>query len=481
MNKYIIALFVLLALDGELRAQNVNFKIHLRGVYESKVSLQSLTGNSIKTVVQSPAIKGGTTGLLSVPKDQLPGAFILRFDYKEKETSAPYPSEKQIIINSQDLELWVHPQFVNNPDSTYFQKGELENRLALNFAMENAKKKEKLNLLQNFLVGYDEPESAFYQSGIHEFEKRRQEYNTWLQSWSAGNKSQFASQIFQFQYVPDVAWQGTEKERLNSVVETYFEGVDFSDPLILKTRELRDWMNGYVNIYGSMSTTEALRDSLFTLAGTRAIEKAKEGHPLVYGWMVDYFYNGYESFNIEPGIQMLQTYLSDPRCLTSKRLEISKRFKGIETMVPGSMAPDFMTTDASGKPVLFSKYKTDLSYKLVLFWSADCHHCKELVKELYPWYQAIGKDYMDVFAMSLDFTDLEISRWEEAKSKLAGWKHSRPEGGVNSPVADAYYVLSTPVMVLVDSKTNKIVALPGNVGQLEKPIRSSNIPAKEVK
>ncbi len=470
MSKYIIVLFVLLGLGGELRAQNLSVKIHLRGVHESKVSLQSLAGNSLKTIVQSPSIPGGSTGMLTVPEDLLPGAFILRFDYKETAGSTPYPSEKQVIISAQDLELWVHPQFVNNPDSTWFQPGELENTLALKFAMENVKKKEKLNLLQNFLAGYDEPGSAFYQSGIREFEKRRQEYNSWVETWSASHKSSFFSRSLQFTHVPGIAWQGTEAQRVNSLLETYFEGVDFSDPLILKTRELREWMNGYVNIYGSMATTSSLRDSLFTLAGKRAIEQAKHGHPVVYGWMVDYFYHGYESFDIPSGIQMLQTYLSDPRCLTSRRLEIEKRLKGIETMLPGTVAPDFMTKDASGKPVLFSKYKTDLPYKLVLFWSADCHHCKELVKELYPWYETTGRKYTDVFAMSLDFTDLEVSRWEKAKSELPRWKHSRPEGGVNSPEANAYYVLSTPVMVLVDARTNKIVALPGNVSRLEKSI-----------
>jgi hypothetical protein len=57
-------------------------------------------------------------------KSSLPGEFVLRFDYKENKESTPYPSEKYIFINNQDLELWVRPQYCNNADSTWFQPDE---------------------------------------------------------------------------------------------------------------------------------------------------------------------------------------------------------------------------------------------------------------------------------------------------------------------------------------------------------------------
>lgn len=79
---------------------------------------------------------------------------------------------------------------------------------------------------------------------------------------------------------------------------------------------------------------------------------------------------------------------------------------------------------------------------------------------------------MEVFALSLDYTDTEIKAWEDMKLKLDGWKHSRPAGGINSPEAKAYYILATPVLILVDSKTNKIVALPNSAEELEEAINS---------
>lgn len=79
---------------------------------------------------------------------------------------------------------------------------------------------------------------------------------------------------------------------------------------------------------------------------------------------------------------------------------------------------------------------------------------------------------MEVFALSLDYTDTEIKAWEDMRLKLDGWKHTKPAGGINSPEANAYYILATPVLILVDSKTNKIVALPNTVEELEEAINS---------
>lgn len=459
--------------SASVTAQNVELKVHVSGVYSTKISLLPLSGSgALSPIIEKTDVKNGETSVLSIPSDRTPGQFVLRFDYKDNVSGNPYPSERYFFVGSQNLELWANPKAINNSDSTWFQKGEKENALSAGFVKENGKQRAQLSLLQNFLLGYDQPKSAFYNSAVSEYEKRRIEYNTWLSGEIQKHSDAFVSRTFQFQYIPPVDFKGTERDRMYNMMDHYFDHMDFKDPLLAKTADLKDWMNGYVNLYGTMATSVALRDSLFSLAGQRAIEKAKSGHPLVYGWMVDYFYKGYEGFNISSGIKMLEPYLQDPRCLTTKRLEIEKRLQGIESIRAGSIAPDFVTTDASGKSVQFHSYKTTAPYKLVMFWSADCLHCKDLVEKLYPWYvKAGGKKIMDVFAISVDFTDTEIKVWEEAKTKLVGWKHSLAKGGINSPEASAYFILSTPVLVLVDSRTNKIVALPDTIEDLEKSIQ----------
>jgi thioredoxin-related protein len=232
---------------------------------------------------------------------------------------------------------------------------------------------------------------------------------------------------------------------------------------------MKEWMDGYVNLYGELAITIALRDSLFTLAGKTAIDKARKGNPLVYGWMVDYFFNGYESFNIEKGIKMLQPYLDDPDCLTSKRLEINKRLKGIETLVPGTIASNITMPDAENRPFDLNSFKTEKKQILLLFWSADCSHCSETVGKLYTWYQDQEvKQTLDIVAISVDETRDEIQKWEKKIRELKGWTHLRAAEGLRSKVANDYYILGVPMMILMDAKTKKITALPDTAEQLNK-------------
>ena len=468
----ILILTILLCLSSTLylfaQARDVYIIIHLRGVYESKVSLLTLSGGrTFKPILEVQGVKNGETTRLSVSKEYLPGEFVLRFDYKEKESSTPYPSEKYIFINNQDLELWVSPKYCNNTDSTYFQEDERENTAFARFSKENGRHKEKMGLLQNFLMNYDDTESTFYQQGIIEYEQRRQAYNQWLTTLSQQDTTLFVSNLYGFQYVPEIPWKGTETGRMESLINHYFDGMDFKNPLLIKTSGLNKWMDNYVNLYGLLSKTIALRDSLFPLAGTTAIEKAKQGHPLVYGWMVDYFFRGYETNGIAAGMKILEPYLNDPNCLTSKRQEIARRLKGMETLVTGSMAPDITMKDPEGGLFELNKLETQCNYILVLFWSTDCSHCVELTDQLYTWQQQPDiHQKMTVVAISLDETETEIKDWEQKIAELKGWKHLRAAEGIRSKAASDYFVLATPVMVLLDAETRKIVSVPNTLNEL---------------
>jgi thiol-disulfide isomerase/thioredoxin len=474
-EKLMVALCCLVLFPAAVfaQAQERTITVHLRGVYDSKISLLALSiTKTFKSIVEVPGVPDGGTAKLVVPQENLPGEFVLRFDYRENASSTPYPSEKHIFMYGQDLELWVSPKYCNNGDSTYFQKGELENSTFVQFSKENGRQKEKLGLLQNFLMNYDDTQSKFYKQGVGEYEQRRKKYNTWIDERALEDQALFVSNLYRFQYVPEISLEGSESDRIYSLIRHYFDGMDFKDPLLVKTAEINKWMDNYVNLYGQLSTTTALRDSLFPLAGKTAIEKARKGHPLVYGWMVDYFYRGYEANGIDAGMKILQPFLDDPACLTTKRQEIERRLKGMETLVAGSKAPEISLKDADGGIFELSTFKTDTRYILLMFWSADCSHCMETVVKIYPWQQQPEvKQKISVAAISLDETDTEVKAWEKKIVELSGWRHMRGEAGVRSKVAADYFVLATPVMILLDAKTKEIIALPNTAEELVKAVK----------
>lgn len=441
--------------------------IHLRGVEESKLTLTPFEGaRAINPIVVLEKVKKGIPAKLVIPAKYLPGEFVLRADYIAKLGDTPYPSEKTILVFNQDVEIFMHPMYMNNSDSTTFAFGEQENTINNYFRNENSKKRSQVDLLKNFLLNYENNKSTFFKKGTKEFEKRRKEYNKWINLQTETYKDFFVSRLFQFQYIPSVKWFGNEEERTMQLLKNYFDGINFNDSLIIRTPESDRFLNAYMGLYGSMATSIELRDSLFTLAGRVACEKASIGHPLVYGWVVDYFNNGYQMYDIKPGIKMIKKHIDNPNCLTSTKREIARRLEEMTKLTAGITAPDFTMKDEHDNDFNFHSYNAK-KYKMLFIWSADCEHCFKMKEELKIWYNIPeNKAKLDIIAVSLDETETEIPKWEEAKKNLKGWIHLRAVGGVNSFFAHDYAVLATPVVLLIDSKTNIIKNVVHEVNEL---------------
>ncbi len=455
-----------------ISSQNVKITINLRGVAESKISLLPLVrGRAEEAKIFKNGVKNGETAILLVDKKDLPMEFVVRYDYKTKPEDTPYPSEQHIFVNNQDLSWSVNPPYCNNQDSLKFQDGEIENTLMRNFEKENATRKGKIGVLQQFLFSYDDVKSKLFKDAFDEYEKRRNTYNDWLKEQTKKNKGTFVSSTFCFQYAPPTTFSGDEKENLKNIISHYFDGIDFNDANLIRTANINKFMDTYVNMNAQLMTKNEDRDSLFSAIAVSAIEKTKSGNPYVYGWMVDYFYEGFESNSMDKPMKVLLPYTQDPNCKTKKQRAIEKRLEGMRTLVVGSITPD-IELNANGNKQMLHSIKTTAKYKLLVFWSADCSHCAEEISELYPYYQKIKDDNLiDVIAFSLDETAPEIQKWEEKRKDLVGWSHFRGESGINSKAAAAYFILATPVMIVIDSETNMIVSLPLNVAELKKFLR----------
>ncbi len=445
--------------------------IHLQGVDKAKVSIIPLTGHNPIEVVNVERSRKGKA--VTIPDNHIPGEFLLKFEFQNQKTQGrPLSNEKMIIMGFQNVELFVNPLHINNPDSTYFLPGEKENALFLSFMKKNMHNNEMLELLHGLLSKYDERDSDFYKLVFEEYERRRLEHNSWIENKINNNKELFVSSLFQLYYIPAENWQADRLARQMSKIKNYFSGIDFNDTLLLRSASLRTWMDQYVNMHIEVAESRNQIDSLFVLAGFNAIEQAKKGHPLFYGWMVDYFFTGYESLDIQKGIAMLAPYIADENCLTNRRQEIDRRIRGITTLVPGTPAPDFSFNDKNREKISFWEYQTAANYKLVLFWSAGCPHCVVSAKQLYKWYESgDNKSKVEVFAISLDESEEEVEDWKKLKKDFKGWNHILAQGGVNSREAYSYFILSTPTMFVIEPETNTISALPSNVNELIKALK----------
>ncbi len=444
---------------GEQRTLTVK----LRGVYESKITLSPFNGVRVSYPISVKRdIKNGEQVKFAVPDSLLPGEFLLRFDYRAKEEDNPYPSEVRLYLNKENITANVHPMYTSG-DSLLLEN-DRENKVWNYFQTQNSKKRSQLGLLEQLLNGYDKPASAVWKEAAKTYEQRRVAYNEWIDSMTMAYSDLYVGHLFRFQHLLPVNWNQTPKERLDRQITSWFNNFDFNDTLALRSRQMNEYINAYVGLFGVQATTEELRDSLFTAAGSLACEKASSGNPKVYGWMVDYFFNGYETYNITEGLKMLEKHINNPNCLTSKKQEIARRLEGMKKLVPGVQAPVLNVQDIERKDVEIVPGRDGKDYQLLVFYASDCGHCEELFSELKEWYSLPQNEvWFSITSIALD--DVRET-WEKShNTKDVPWTDLYAPEGVNSEAASKYYVLSTPSLFVVD-KNGKLAAVPGSVVEL---------------
>lgn len=467
-SRIFLFLFILTGITSGL-AQNsgsrkaLQLTVQLRGVYDAKVSVSAYgNGKYQAPFSEIPDVKEKVQ--ISIPEEHLPGQFLLRMDYRKKAEDQPYPAEFVFFMNKHDLALKLNPLNLR-PDSIDFGNDD-ENPVYYGFLKGNEERRQQLVLLEQVLGGYDSPGSQFYKIAKEEFEKRRVGYNIWITLQESQHKDLFVSRLFAFLKVIPLRWDVPAEEQLKDQARHYFDEINLGDELLVKTQAFSDFLNGYVAMFGRHVRNETERDSMFTRAGRMACSRAALGHPKVYGWVVDYFYSGYETYGITSGMKMLEKHIQNPNCLTSKKQEIVRRLEGMEKLVEGAVAPSFEAELANGMQVRFNGISKDKSYGLLIFYESDCSYCKELIQGMKTWYgKPENSAWFDVITVAVD-DDQE--KWKKYNlQQNYKWTDVWAPGGVNSKVSRDYYILSTPVMYIVD-KQMKVMAMPKNVEQIEK-------------
>jgi hypothetical protein len=67
-------------------------------------------------------------------------------------------------------------------------------------------------------------------------------------------------------------------------------------------------------------------------------------------------------------------------------------------------------------------------------------------------------------------TNIEVQAWQYKIKELYGWINMRASEGLRSKVANDYYILGVPAMILLNAKTKEIIALPESLEQLNESI-----------
>jgi thiol-disulfide isomerase/thioredoxin len=268
----------------------------------------------------------------------------------------------------------------------------------------------------------------------------------------------------------------------------YFDNFNISDPRLLRTPLYEDKLMTYLT-----KVLPQMPDSLIPHIDY-FIEKSKADSNLFRFTLITLF-NYYGKSNIM-GMDAIQVHIADKYYITESWwsddkfiAELKDRVEKARPLLLGKVAPNIelmvvppehfkaALTDTTikkfphvGTQVSMGQIEAD--FLVLLFWEADCGHCKTAVPELYNLFEnTLAKHGVKVLAVSTLFGEDGKVKWVDFvnEHKLYGWINAWNPYSYDFKLK--YDVTSTPQIYILD-KNKKIIAKKIGPEQVEDIIAS---------
>ncbi|KWW32123.1 MAG: alkyl hydroperoxide reductase [bacterium P3] len=251
----------------------------------------------------------------------------------------------------------------------------------------------------------------------------------------------------------------SQRQRYEYYMAHYFDSMPLHDDMLVRTPSSVFYQRvmDYFDIYlkgASPETVIAYADSL--------IERARPSKEN-FKWLVHTVKEKYLHSNITAYesvvVHMIHRYYTSGDaywCSASTIDEMTALADKCELLLIGRTAPELILFDTLRVP--HSLHHLPHRYKLLVFWSPACGHCKTMVPELYQRYRALAERYdIGAFAVLSEPDDATRPLWHRfiADHRL-DWLNL--DGGeANIDWHDVYNVVTTPQVYLLD-QDNRIMA-----------------------
>jgi thiol-disulfide isomerase/thioredoxin len=276
----------------------------------------------------------------------------------------------------------------------------------------------------------------------------------------------------------------------------YFDNFNISDPRLLRTPLYEDKVMTYLT-----KVVPQIPDSLYGQIDF-LVEKSRADSNL-FRFMLITLFNYYGKSNIM-GMDALQVYIADKYYIPDSWwsdakfiADLKDRVEKIRPLLIGKVAPDVelmlvppehfrsAAQDTSLKRFPHVGTKTTLqqikaNYLVLLFWEADCGHCKKAVPELYGIYEKTLKNLgVKILAISTLFGEDGKIKWVDFVNDHGLYDWINAWNPYSYEFKLKYDITSTPQIYILD-ENKKIIAKKIGPEQVE-DILSVLLKSKNVK
>jgi alkyl hydroperoxide reductase subunit AhpC len=398
-----------------------------------------------------------------------------------------------------DILLGQDQTFSMEVDTTDFAKsakitGSLENELFYNHMRFMGKNQEKASALVE--MKKNSTTETQKDSITKELDKLNKEVLTYLDKTIKDNKGTFFAKFLLAMkdvQVPE-APRDTSGKMKDSTFQYryykkhYFDNMDYTDPSLLRTPVYEKKMKDYIE-----KVVPQMPDSINTELDI-LLNRSKSNDE-VFRYLLVTFFNMFAQSQIM-GFDAVFVHLAenyyipfatwqDKEYMDKLKKEVAKR----KPTLIGNIAPNLKLVEITSDHFLAAKTDTTLKsnpyvgnflnihdvkakYTILMFWDADCGHCKHAVPEMHKIYQDLKSMGVKVMAIHTVSSVEGKRKWIDFvnENQLYDWIN------LWSPYSlefrDIYDVYSTPVILVLD-ENKKIIAKRINPDQVKDVVEFS--------
>lgn len=250
----------------------------------------------------------------------------------------------------------------------------------------------------------------------------------------------------------------------------YFDGVDFSDPGLIRTPVLLPKIMRYMD-----EMIVPMPDSIIA-ACDRLITQA-EANQEMYRVVLSELLNKYAKSTImgqeKVYVHLVDKYYSSGRAPWVEEEMLNKmkeRSTALRPTLIGSIAPDMNVYGLDGQFINLYKAIEKNRYTILAFWNSECSHCKKEIPEIRKlWTDSLQGMGVGVFSVSTEVEREHVEKFV-IDNELQAWTNGYDPTG-RLPFRKIYDLISTPVVLILD-KNKEIIAKKIGVNDIKYVIES---------
>jgi thiol-disulfide isomerase/thioredoxin len=238
----------------------------------------------------------------------------------------------------------------------------------------------------------------------------------------------------------------TAKNAADEYRKGFFENVDFSDSTIFATPVYAEMIVAYTDflVEPSISKEEKFIKYFTDKIKTNPFVLHKSSGML------------FEALFRAPREKMLGMFISwydtgDNKTAVDNPV-LDAKIKNLRAVMPGQPFIDVSAPDTAGTIRTLKEVVDQSKCTLLLFWSSGCSHCKAEMPFIQEYYQKYHSKGLGIYALSLES---DPGRWKSyIKENGLSWTNVIGSYTANPNPAMQYVAVSTPTMILIDSRGN---------------------------